>query len=86
MINQFDVKQSIEYLKDGYILCTILNNRKTYVAYNKGNIKIFNDVLSLVLSEDKYIEFFNGFIFSPIEDDEVSIDAFKDEAYYTWKQ
>lgn len=86
MVNQFDAKQSIEYLRDGYILFTIFNNRKTYVAFNKGSIKVFNNVLSLVLSKDKYIDFFKGFIFSPVEDDEVSIDAYKDEVYYRWRQ
>ncbi len=86
MLNQFDAKQSIEYLKDGYVLCTIFNNRKTYVSLNKSNIKVFNDVLSLVLSENEFIDFFKDFSFSLVEDDEVSIDPYKDEAYYRWKQ
>ncbi len=73
--------EALDYLKNGQLL---VNGRKEQFYYKNERIYIRNQGSSYSLNIDEFIQLFKDTVFYIYQDNDISIDDQKDEAYYRY--
>lgn len=82
---EFNVSKALVYLKDGYVVSTIVETKKIYFVLKKDKIIVQSPLTKYSVSESDFIHIYEGLIFSLVQDEEESVDLKKDEEYYSWR-
>ena len=77
------IKNAIKYLKQGFILNSIIDKRLYYFKYNKNYVLVKNDKSEFYLSEYDFIELYKEYIFYIVDNEDETIDEEKDKEYYS---
>lgn len=86
MEDRFNINQATSYLKGGYKLYCLIDNKKYSFILNKDKViitslKIVNRI-SIYLFKDLYKDCY----FFQEENNEEEVDINKDKEYYSWRQ
>lgn len=86
METNLDSKKALSYLKAGYVL-RILNEERI-VFEREGKIVVKGENSHIVVNEYAFLSIFSETMFVPEDDlnDEDTIDPQRDKEYYSWRQ
>ena len=82
---EFDVKKALGYLKENYVVSSIIDHKVNYFFYKQEMIVVVGPYLKTRISKEDFLKLYDNSIFSLVEEEQEHVDLKRDEEYYSWR-